>query len=136
MQREDDGKANPVEDAQQGAQLVGMVGQRGAMERGDMIAPFRETQDCQDGRGRARLPGEVPQGVVHHVADGGHAGYDAFPGKVPDRDFRRTEKPLAEMIRDHPVDFLRHPPVETAQTGFDVSQGQGHFRGGQRSRER
>ena len=83
-----------------------------------------------DARARQRFGGRdrplpVPQQRVdHHVADEADArvGNAFAPQVVGGRAFRRVQA-LGNLVGQHAIDLLRHLPVEAAQAGLDVDDG-------------
>ena len=73
-----------------------------------------EAQLVQDG-GHLGLVLEVEERVDHGVAyEMNSFVRDAFVTQVPQPTFFRHKEQIGDMVREHPVDLLRHPPVEAA----------------------
>ena len=61
---------------------------------------------------------------------------DPLGAQVLDRGRRRREEPARQVVGDDPVDLLGHPPIEAAQAGLDVRDGQPELGGDQRAGQR
>ena len=67
---------------------------------------------------------EAAEGVDHRVPDEVDAlGLDALPTQVLDRIVRVGEQMVGELVRDDPVDLLRHRAIEAPQARLDVRVG-------------
>lgn len=73
--------------------------------------------------------------VEHHVADFMDVSGNAFPRKVGNRFARRAEQQITHVVRDDPIDLLRHRSVVAAETCFDMSHSDAQLRRAQRCRE-
>ena len=71
-----------------------------------------------------------------HVADEVDAVGHALGREVGDGGRRRREQPAREVVGHDAVDLLGHPPVEAAQAGLDVRDGDAELRRGERPGER
>ena len=63
------------------------------------------------------------QNVQHDIADEMHAGGDAFGGEIGDGGAAGAEEQVGKMVGSHTIDFFGHAAIETAQTSFDVGDG-------------
>ena len=99
------------------------------------VALRRQAEAVQD----VPLPGllRAREGdVVHDVPDQVDPLFDPLLLEVLHGGLRGTEQERGEMVRDDPVQFLRHPAVEAPEAGLHVTDGQVEFRGGESPRER
>ena len=88
---------------------------------------------------RVRPPGcdrrEYARDVDHDVADHVDAGGDALGGEVRDGRVGRAEAQVGEDVDHHPVQLLRHAPVERAQARLDVADRHVLLRGDEGARQ-
>ena len=89
------------------------------------------------------LGGLVGHGVADAEADVGHdvahedgARLEALGGQVPHGDVGRGQAQVGGVVGEDAVVLLGHAPVEGAQAGLEVGQGEVQLHRGQRARER
>ena len=115
------------------ARLV--VGVFRPMDRHHAVAPRHERQALEDPRAlRGQLP-VAERGVVHDVAGQHRALPEPLLLEIGDRGRRGRQQQVRHVVGDEPVDLLRHLPVEAAEAGFDVREGDVELRRRQRGGE-
>ncbi len=90
-----------------------------------------QPQTCQGVAAGAGGIAKQQRGIQHHIPHQLHAVGDAFPGQVGARRLGRTQQQRGNVIREHPVDLLRHAAVEGPKPGFHVGHGYVNLRRGQ-----
>ena len=143
VERQDDwapGRRGVTEDARPRAHgLRGPV--LGTVDGGEQVPTRRQrhTQRHSDRpeHGRvADLARHTGREVLHQVADLDDPVPEPLRRQVRDGGRGRREQPAREMVGDDAVELLGHRPVEAAQAGLDVRDGDPELRRGERAGER
>src|SRR6266849_7488818 len=118
---------NPPDHAEKRTEGLLRVDVAGAVEREEAIAARLDTQRLEDGGLASPLP-IAEQRVDHHIADKMDSpGSNSFPSQVLIGCWLGREKKIGDRIGEHPVDLLRHGPIEAAQPRLDVSEAEAHL---------
>ena len=110
----------PVEGRREGTRAVHVLL---AVEREEDVLALREPEVPEDRRACLRGPDVLGQGVDHAVPDDVDAAGHVLPPQVRPRGLRRREEMVREMVRDGPVDLLRHRAVEGPDPRLHVGEG-------------
>src|SRR5437867_8976092 len=112
-----------------------IVDVRRAVDGREDVFSWRETQSGSDVP-LARLLRAREGDIIHYVPDKVDPPFDPFPCEVINRGLRRTEEQGRKMVRDNPVQLLRHLSIEAPQARLDMAHGAVELRRGQSARQR
>ena len=122
-----------VDDPVQAHRLVDVGG---PVQRDEHVLALLHADGLPDAQ-LARLLLAAAQRVDHRVADVVDAARaDALGLQVLDRLGAVREQHVRQAVGEDAVDLLRHAPVERAQPGLEVGDGDAHLRRGERAGER
>ena len=138
MHGKDDGHfcGDGIDGSEELSELFGGVDVRRAMERENAeAAPAGAILEAEVGSNGGLLGDgqEVAEGIDHYVANemDGFARA-AFLEELADGIFFGDEEIVGDGIGEDAIDFFGHGAIEAAETGFDVSDGNAEFYGGER----
>ena len=98
--------------------------------------PVQGIFDLRENGGVADIARDARREILHQVADELHPIAQSLGGKIRDGRGRRGEKPARETVGHQAIDLLGHLPVEAAQAGLDVRDGDAQLHGSEGSRQR
>src|SRR2546426_9001457 len=107
-----------------------IVDVRRAVDGREDVLLRRKTQSGSDVP-LARLLRAREGDIVHYVPDKVDPPFDPLLSEVIDRGLRRTEEQGRKMVRDDPVQLLRHRSIEAPQARLDMTHGAMELRRGQ-----
>lgn len=137
MQGQDDrsGGGELDERGENFAKALRVVGIFGAMNRGEDVLPGLKLQSFQDACVLFREIAVEENGVVHDITDAMHAALDSFVMEIFVGGLGGCEEQSGDVVCEDAIDFLGHAAIEGAETGFNVSDGNVKFCGGEGSGE-
>ncbi len=113
------------------AQETRVVGVRGAVDGEKEEGTRVQAEFEKDCLGRTATAAGCEEGIDHDIAGVFRPSGEPLDGEVLDGGFVGRKKEVGGVVDENPVDLLGHGPVEAAQAGLDVDDGDAELRSGE-----